>query len=94
MSEFGPNKKETTRIALDLIALVLASIAFSLFIVSAVQENNWTVPLIVPSAGIIVLEIMAIFNEINQLSLRIRLEESDARMELLSDIREEMGWGR
>lgn len=94
MSEFGPNKRETTRIALNLVSLVFASIAVSLFTVSAVQENIWMGVLIVPSAAIIVLEIMAIFNEINQLSLRIRLEESDHRMEMLADVREEMGWDR
>lgn len=86
MSEYGPTKKEKWKIASDLLGITLGSAATALLTVSFLTQSILFVIGIVPSLGIVILTVILLYLDLEQISLRIRIEESQRHSELIDEI--------
>lgn len=86
MTAYGPTKKEKWEFVWNVIGISLGSASTALFWTASIVENYGFALFIVPSLFIVALSVILLFNGLEQLSLRIRIEESQRTSELIDEI--------
>lgn len=80
---YGPNKDEKWELGSNLLYV---SVGSSTTTVSLISDIPWIILLILPGLGILSLGAILAFNWAMRLSLRIRIEESQEKSDLIEKI--------
>lgn len=86
MTAYGPTKKEKWEFVWNAIGISLGSASTALFWAESIVESYGFALFIVPSLFIVALSTILLFNGLEKLALRIRIEESQRTSELIDEI--------